>query len=179
MKHGLRLAAAPNGAGIRRLALFGKRFPTLSDVENDAMLGSMPHGRAASLQYTRLRVMETQGQKAMITDIEDYFALDCGRCDRHPTPDCSTRRWTGGLIALRRICLDVGLSEHVKWAHPCYMHAGRNIALIGAFRDDFRFTFMNPTLLKDSEGVLKKTAPTPVPPGCCGSRTTRARQRLS
>lgn len=95
----------------------------------------------------------------MITDVDDYFTLGCGRCDRHATPDCSTRRWTGGLNKLRRICLDLGLSEHVKWGHPCYMHAGRNIALIGAFRDDFRFSFMNPALLKDPEGVLEKNGP--------------------
>ena len=96
---------------------------------------------------------------AMITDIEDFFTLGCGRCDRFATPDCSTRRWIDGLGALRRICLDMGLSEHVKWAHPCYMHAGRNIALMGAFRDDFRFDFMNPSLLKDPEGVLERNGP--------------------
>lgn len=96
---------------------------------------------------------------AMITDIEDYFTKGCGRCDSFATPDCSARRWTPGLNALRRICLDAGLSEHVKWAHPCYMHAGRNIALIGAFRDDFRFTFMNPGLLKDPEGALDRNGP--------------------
>lgn len=95
----------------------------------------------------------------MITDPDDYFTKGCGRCDRFATPDCSTRRWTLGLNTLRRICLDAGLSEHVKWAHPCYMHAGRNIALIGAFRDDFRFNFMNPSLLKDPEGVLERNGP--------------------
>jgi uncharacterized protein YdeI (YjbR/CyaY-like superfamily) len=95
----------------------------------------------------------------MITDIEDFFTKGCGRCDRFATPDCSTRRWIDGLNALRAICLDMGLSEHVKWAHPCYMHAGRNIALMGAFRDDFRFNFMNPSLLKDPEGVLERNGP--------------------
>jgi uncharacterized protein YdeI (YjbR/CyaY-like superfamily) len=39
------------------------------------------------------------------------------------------------------------------------MHAGRNIALMGAFRDDFRFNFMNPSLLKDPEGVLERNGP--------------------
>lgn len=92
----------------------------------------------------------------MITDIEDYFLKGCGRCDRFATPDCSTRRWIGGLNALRRICRATGLSEHVKWGHPCYMHAGRNICIIGAFRDDFRLSFMNPALMKDPEGVMSK-----------------------
>ena len=60
---------------------------------------------------------------------------------------------------LRRICLDLGLEETVKWAHPCYMHAGRNIAILAAFRGDFRFSFMNPALLVDSEGLLEPQGP--------------------
>jgi uncharacterized protein YdeI (YjbR/CyaY-like superfamily) len=96
---------------------------------------------------------------AMITDPDDFFTKGCGRCERFATPDCSTRRWIGGLNQLRRICLDMGLEETVKWAHPCYMHAGRNIAIFGAFRGDFRLTFMNPRLLEDTEGVLAPQGP--------------------
>jgi len=96
---------------------------------------------------------------AMITDPDDFFTLGCGRCERFATPDCSTRQWILGLDHLRRICRDMGLEETVKWAHPCYMHAGRNIALLGAFRDDFRLSFMNAGLLKDTEGVLEPQGP--------------------
>jgi uncharacterized protein YdeI (YjbR/CyaY-like superfamily) len=95
----------------------------------------------------------------MITAIEDYFTQGCGRCVRFATPDCSARRWTKGLADLRRICLDTGLTETVKWGHPCYMHAGRNIAVIGAFRDDFRLSFFNAALLKDGAGVLERPGP--------------------
>jgi uncharacterized protein YdeI (YjbR/CyaY-like superfamily) len=95
----------------------------------------------------------------MITDIEDYFAKGCGRCDRFATPDCSTRLWVQGQADLRRVCRAVGLEETVKWAHPCYMHAGRNIAIMGAFRGDFRLTFMNAALLSDPEHVLEKQGP--------------------
>ena len=95
----------------------------------------------------------------MITDIEDYFAKGCGRCERFATQDCSIRRWAKGLDELRRVCLAAGLVETVKWGHPCYMHADRNIAIIGAFRDDFRITFFNAALLQDSEGVLEKRGP--------------------
>jgi uncharacterized protein YdeI (YjbR/CyaY-like superfamily) len=96
---------------------------------------------------------------AMITDPDDFFTKGCGRCDRFATPNCSTRRWIDGLNHLRRICLDMGLEETVKWAHPCYMHAGRNIAIFGAFQTDFRLSFMNPGLLKDTEGVLEPQGP--------------------
>jgi uncharacterized protein YdeI (YjbR/CyaY-like superfamily) len=92
----------------------------------------------------------------MITDIEVYFTLGCGRCARFSTADCSTRHWAGGLAALRQLCLAAGLAETVKWGHPCYMHAGRNIAIFGAFRDDFRLSFFNAALMQDPAGVLER-----------------------
>jgi uncharacterized protein YdeI (YjbR/CyaY-like superfamily) len=95
----------------------------------------------------------------MITDIEDYFTKGCGRCERFATPDCSTRTWEGGLQALRRICRDAGLVETVKWGHPCYMHGGRNIAIIGAFRGEFRLSFFDAALMTDPEGILEKQGP--------------------
>lgn len=101
----------------------------------------------------------SEAAREMITDPAVFFEKGCGRCDRFDTPDCSTRRWIDGLNHLRRICLDMGLSEQAKWGHPCYMHAGRNIALMGAFREDFRFTFMNGSLLTDPEGILKPAGP--------------------
>ena len=95
----------------------------------------------------------------MITDIEDYFTKGCGRCDRFATPDCSTRTWANGLDVLRRICRDTGLEEAVKWGHPCYVHAGRNIAIIGALRGDFCLSFFDASLMTDPEGVLEHQGP--------------------
>ncbi len=95
----------------------------------------------------------------MITEVGDYFARGCGRCNRFASPDCATRIWSTGLAALRRICLSAGLVEVVKWGHPCYMHAGRNIAIIGALRGDYRLSFMNAALLKDPEQILEKSGP--------------------
>ena len=92
----------------------------------------------------------------MISDINEYFTHGCGRCARHATPDCSTRAWAEGLTALRHLCLGEGLEETLKWAHPCYMHAGRNIAIIGAFRGDFRLSFFNAALMSDPDGVLER-----------------------
>lgn len=92
----------------------------------------------------------------MISEIEDFFEKGCGRCARFATPDCSARKWSAGLAELRRICLSAGLAETVKWGHPCYMAAGRNIAIIGAFRGDFRLTFFNAALMKDPRSVLER-----------------------
>jgi uncharacterized protein YdeI (YjbR/CyaY-like superfamily) len=95
----------------------------------------------------------------MITEIEDFFTTGCGRCPRHATPDCSTQLWGSGLNDLRALCLDAGLTEVVKWGHPCYMHAGRNIAIIGAFRGDFRLSFFNAALMQDPDAVLERQGP--------------------
>jgi uncharacterized protein YdeI (YjbR/CyaY-like superfamily) len=100
----------------------------------------------------------------MIRRIEDYFTKGCGRCDRFATPDCSTRAWAKGLTELRRICLAVGLRETVKWGQPCYVHGGRNIAILGALRGDFRISFFAAALLRDPERLLEKAGPnTPQP----------------
>jgi uncharacterized protein YdeI (YjbR/CyaY-like superfamily) len=95
----------------------------------------------------------------MITKIEDFFAKGCGRCERFATADCSAHVWNAGLRALRSLCLDAGLQETVKWGHPCYVHAGRNVALIGALRGEFRLNFFQAALLKDPHGVLEKQGP--------------------
>ncbi len=95
----------------------------------------------------------------MITEIEDYFTKGCGRCERFATPDCSTRHWAAGLAELRRILLDLGLDEVVKWGHPCYMHADRNVVILGAHRGDIRLSFFHPALMKDPDGVLRKQGP--------------------
>lgn len=95
----------------------------------------------------------------MISEPDDFFIKGCGRCNRFATPDCSTRLWIDGLNSLRRICFDLGLTETVKWAHPCYMHGGRNIVIFGAFRTDFRLSFMNAGLLKDTAGFLEPQGP--------------------
>lgn len=116
--------------------------------------------------------------RAMITDPDAYFADGCGRCDRFATPDCSTRLWLPGLLLLRRIAREVGLTETAKWGHPCYMHADRNICLIGAFRGDFRLTFMNSALLKDPEGLLERQGPNTPHPDCLRFTDNAAPVRL-
>ena len=95
----------------------------------------------------------------MITSVDEYFLKGCGRCERFATPGCSTRKWGDGLAELRRICLGSGLVEVVKWGHPCYMHSDRNIAILGAFRNDFRLSFFNSALMQDPYGVLEKQGP--------------------
>jgi uncharacterized protein YdeI (YjbR/CyaY-like superfamily) len=95
----------------------------------------------------------------MITIIDDYFTQGCGRCERFATPECSTKKWSVGLAGLRRICQSLGLVEAVKWGHPCYMHADRNVVIIGATREDFRLSFFEAALMKDPKSVLERQGP--------------------
>ena len=95
----------------------------------------------------------------MITDIEDFFTIGCGRCDRWKTPQCSASIWAQGLLALRAICRDMGLEEHVKWAHPCYMHAGRNIVSDRGLAGRFPAEFFNAGLMKDPDGLMERQGP--------------------
>lgn len=99
----------------------------------------------------------------MVTRIEDYLADGCGRCPRFASPDCSARSWAEGLAALREICLSCGLTETVKWGHPCYGHAGRNIAILGAHRADFRLSFFEPGLLAAQTGLERQGPNSPHP----------------
>lgn len=95
----------------------------------------------------------------MIIHVDDYFAQGCGRCERFATAACSSRLWSDGLAQLRRICRDERLVETAKWGHPCYMHAGRNVAILGAFRDDFRISFFHAALLSDPDHLLTRQGP--------------------
>lgn len=102
----------------------------------------------------------------MITDVAAYFARGCGRCPRFDTADCSALQWAAVLSALRSLCLGAGLQETAKWGHPCYMHAGHNIAILGAFRGDARLTFFNAGLLEDGSGLLQRQGPNSRDPDC-------------
>jgi len=102
----------------------------------------------------------------MIADPKDFFADGCGRCARFASDQCSARIWSAELATLRDLCLGMGLSETAKWGHPCYMHAGRNIAILGAFRGDVRLTFFNAALLQDTNAILTRQGENTVSPDC-------------
>ncbi len=65
-------------------------------------------------------------------------------------------RWQEEIRALRKILLDCGLTEELKWGKPCYTHGGKNIVIIQAFKAYFALLFFKGYLLKDPEGVLVK-----------------------
>jgi uncharacterized protein YdeI (YjbR/CyaY-like superfamily) len=63
-------------------------------------------------------------------------------------------RWRNEYAALRRLCLQSGLNEALKWGQACYDLGGRNVVLIHGFKDYCALLFMKGVLLKDPNGIL-------------------------
>jgi uncharacterized protein YdeI (YjbR/CyaY-like superfamily) len=63
-------------------------------------------------------------------------------------------RWRAELEKLREILLGSGLTEELKWGHPCYVLDRKNVALIHGFKEYCAVLFHKGALLKDPKGVL-------------------------
>lgn len=63
-------------------------------------------------------------------------------------------KWQGESRALRKILLESGLAEDVKWRQPCYTLENKNVAVIQGFKDYCAIMFFKGALLKDPEGLL-------------------------
>ena len=62
-------------------------------------------------------------------------------------------------LRLRKLLLDMGLTETIKWGKPTYMHHGKNVVVIQNFKKYCALLFLNGNLLDDPAGVLVKTGP--------------------
>ncbi|MBX7243607.1 MAG: YdeI/OmpD-associated family protein [Bacteroidia bacterium] len=92
----------------------------------------------------------------MNPEVDPYFLIGCGRCKLVNTPECKVHRWEGELKKLRRIILDCGLTEELKWSIPCYTFRGNNVLLLTAFNDYCCISFFKGALLADTENILSK-----------------------
>ena len=63
-------------------------------------------------------------------------------------------QWQEELKYLRKILLDCGLNEELKWAVPCYTFHKKNIVLMCAFKGYCALLFHKGVLLSDEEGIL-------------------------
>jgi len=64
------------------------------------------------------------------------------------------KQWQEEFKKLRMIILDCGLTEELKWMHPCYTFQESNIVLIHGFKEYCAVLFMKGALLKDAKGIL-------------------------
>jgi uncharacterized protein YdeI (YjbR/CyaY-like superfamily) len=62
--------------------------------------------------------------------------------------------WQECMQALRKIVLQCGLNETMKWNVPCYMHEGKNILLLHGFKQYCAINFFKGALLSDKEHLL-------------------------
>lgn len=62
--------------------------------------------------------------------------------------------WRSSFAKLRELALDSGLTEELKWGHPCYTLKGRNVLLMHGFNDYCALLFHKGALLKDDHGIL-------------------------
>jgi uncharacterized protein YdeI (YjbR/CyaY-like superfamily) len=63
-------------------------------------------------------------------------------------------KWRHEFEKLRKVCLDCGLTEELKWGKPCYTYQGSNIVLIHGFKEYCALLFFKGALLKDPKGIL-------------------------
>ena len=62
--------------------------------------------------------------------------------------------WQEEVAALRTIVLGTGLSETIKWRHPCYMDNGRNVVIVSSRKDHAIASLIKGALIKDPRGRL-------------------------
>ena len=65
-------------------------------------------------------------------------------------------KWQEEMETLRRIVLDFGFQEDLKWGHPCYSFRKSNVVIIQAFKAYCAIMFFKGALLQDSEGILTR-----------------------
>ena len=63
-------------------------------------------------------------------------------------------KWQEEIRKLRRIVLDCGLTEELKWGCPCYTFENSNIVLIHVFKEYCALLFFKGALLQDADGIL-------------------------
>ena len=66
----------------------------------------------------------------------------------------SAKQWQGEFKALREMALASGLTEDLKWGHPCYTLDGTNVFLIHGFKEYCAILFMNGAIMKDPKKLL-------------------------
>ncbi len=66
----------------------------------------------------------------------------------------NTKKWRDEFNELRRIVLECGLAEELKWGQPCYMFERSNIVILSGFKEYIALAFFKGVLLKDSSGIL-------------------------
>jgi uncharacterized protein YdeI (YjbR/CyaY-like superfamily) len=63
-------------------------------------------------------------------------------------------RWREESLMLRAILLQFPLNEELKWGEPCYTFEGKNVVLIGGFKEYTSLLFFKGALMADPKRLL-------------------------
>lgn len=88
--------------------------------------------------------------------VDKYLVDGCMRCKYGATPRCKVNTWQKELKLLRKIILDSGLTEELKWSVPCYTYKNNNILLVSAFKEFCSINLFKGALLSDTDNILEK-----------------------
>ena len=67
--------------------------------------------------------------------------------------------WQQEMILLRKLLLSTGLKEEYKWKQPCYTDRGKNIVILGTFKESCILSFFKGSLLQDAKKLLEFPGP--------------------
>lgn len=66
----------------------------------------------------------------------------------------SSDSWREEMLLFRELLLSTGLKEEYKWKHPCYTDKGKNIVIIGPFKEYCALMLFKGGMLDDPKGFL-------------------------
>jgi uncharacterized protein YdeI (YjbR/CyaY-like superfamily) len=95
-------------------------------------------------------------KKIDIQTFDAFMLYGCMRCKWGDTPQCKVNTWRDALLTLREIAAKSGLVEEIKWGFPTYTQKGKNVLIIGAFKEFVSLSFFKGSLLNDSHNLLVK-----------------------
>ncbi len=65
-------------------------------------------------------------------------------------------KWQQETDKLRKIALDCGLTEELKWGKPCFTFLKKNVAIVIPLKESCAFSFFKGALLKDPKHILER-----------------------
>lgn len=79
--------------------------------------------------------------------------------ERNPKVDAyldKKSKWSEEISALRDLVLEFDVQEDFKWYQPCYKVNGKNIIILGPFKDFCVLSFFKGVLLEDPKNLLEQ-----------------------
>jgi uncharacterized protein YdeI (YjbR/CyaY-like superfamily) len=131
-------------------------------------LKPIPPGSSKDLnaRYLDIREGGIQDEKQLISWIKQAAALPgwFSHAPREAAPSAPNPEvawffakkgpWQACFGQLRELALESGLTEELKWGHPCYTLKGKNVFLMHGFNDYCALLFHKGALLKDEHKLL-------------------------